>query len=1036
MKCPKCNFENPADTKFCGKCGTSLPPSKEISAPLTETLETPKEELTTGSTFAGRYQIIEELGKGGMGKVYKAQDTDLKEKVAIKLLKPEIAADKKTIERFRNELKFARKIRHKNVCQMYDLNKEEGAHYITMEYVDGKDLKSMIRMMGQLSSGKTIFIAKQVCDGLAEAHRLGVVHRDLKPQNVMVDEDGNARIMDFGIARSLRTKGITATGVMIGTPEYMSPEQVEGKEVDQRSDIYSLGVILYEMVTGRVPFEGDTPFTIGVKHKSEMPKEPKEFNTQLPEDLNLVILRCLEKDSEKRYQSAGEVRAELTRIEEGIPTTEIEVPKKKPLTSREITVTFGLKKLFIPAIIVVALIIAAVLIWQLLPRKAALPSPTGKVSLAIMYFKNNTGVEGLDIWRTALSDLMIADLSQSKFINVLSGDRLFEIIKELNLLEAISYTSRDLKEVASQGGATHILTGILTKSGDSYRINTTLQATDTMEIIASDMVEGKGEESFHSMVDELTRRVKTNFKLSKEQIAADIDREVGKITTSSPEAYKYYSEGWKYHLNADYIRSIQLMERAIELDPGFAMAYRSMGMSYDNRGLVAEGRKHLKKAVELSSRLSERERYIILGSFFMSSDNTYDKAIEAYQKLLEIYPDDKSANHNLGSVYASIEEWDKAIEKYQVAFQSKNADLFDYSGLASAYMGKGLYDKAREVLSSYIDNFPDNALIHRNLSLTYIHEGELDLAIEEIDKAFLLNPSHYINIRRKGDIYHYKGNFIQAEKEYQKLIQNELIEARAYGMQRLGFLYLTQGKFRKAREVVNVGIELAQEYGEPWAVSGYHQMLAHNYQSSGNYEQSLNETEEAFKNAVAADFRAYQIDALWLKCSAYVKMKSLAEAQKTAEELKQIVEEGMNSKWMRNYHSLTGLMKLEKKKFSEAIQDFKKYLSLKSYGPLLRSVRVIDFLALAYYGSGDVEKAKEEYERITSLTDGRLTAGDIYAKSFYKLGKIYEQQGNKSKAIEHYQKFLDLWKDADPGIPEVDDAKKRLAAMGSDLSNF
>jgi serine/threonine-protein kinase len=305
MKCPKCNFDNPADTKFCGECAAPLHPSEEISAPLTETLETPKEELTTGSTFAGRYQIIEELGKGGMGKVYKAQDTDLKEKVAIKLLKPEIAAEKKTIERFKNELKFARKIRHKNVCQMYDLNKEEGSHYITMEYVDGKDLKGMIRMMGQLSSGKTIFIAKQVCDGLAEAHKLGVVHRDLKPQNIMVDEDGNARIMDFGIARSLKTKGITATGVMIGTPEYMSPEQVEGKDVDQRSDIYSLGIILYEMVAGRVPFEGDTPFTIGVKHKSEEPKDPKELNSQLPEDLNLVILRCLEKQAKCVRNSPG-----------------------------------------------------------------------------------------------------------------------------------------------------------------------------------------------------------------------------------------------------------------------------------------------------------------------------------------------------------------------------------------------------------------------------------------------------------------------------------------------------------------------------------------------------------------------------------------------------------------------------------------------------------------------------------------------------------------------------------------------------------
>ncbi len=230
MKCSKCHSENPAESVFCAKCGTNLFTLEDVRHMQTETIEEPKEQLTIGSTFAGRYQIIEELGKGGMGKVYKVLDKDIKEKVALKLLSPEIASDEKTIERFSNELKFARKISHRNICRMYDLGKEEGTHYITMEYVPGEDLKRLVRKVGQLSAGKAIFIAKQMCEGLAEAHRLGVVHRDLKPQNVMVDEEGNARIMDFGIARSLKTKGITGSGVMIGTPEYMSPEQVEGEE--------------------------------------------------------------------------------------------------------------------------------------------------------------------------------------------------------------------------------------------------------------------------------------------------------------------------------------------------------------------------------------------------------------------------------------------------------------------------------------------------------------------------------------------------------------------------------------------------------------------------------------------------------------------------------------------------------------------------------------------------------------------------------------------------------------------------------------
>ncbi len=349
VKCPKCHHENPGDTIYCGKCATPLPPSENNE--VTATIETPKEDLTTGAIFAGRYQIIEELGKGGMGRVYKVQDTEIKEKVALKLLKPEIAADEKTIERFRNEIKLARKIVHKNVGRMYDLGKEKESYYITMEYVPGQDLRGLIRQSGRLTIETAISIVAQVCEGLAEAHKLGIIHRDLKPGNIMIDNEGNVRIMDFGIAQSLETKGITGAGVMIGTPEYMSPEQVEGKEVDQRSDVYSLGIILYEMITGQVPFEGDLPLSVAYKHKHEAPQDPRKLNTQIPENLSSIVMRCLEKDKEKRYQSPGEVRSELINIEKGIPTTERVVPKKKPVTSKEITIKFDPKKFFIPALV-------------------------------------------------------------------------------------------------------------------------------------------------------------------------------------------------------------------------------------------------------------------------------------------------------------------------------------------------------------------------------------------------------------------------------------------------------------------------------------------------------------------------------------------------------------------------------------------------------------------------------------------------------------------------------------------------------------
>jgi tetratricopeptide (TPR) repeat protein len=839
--------------------------------------------------------------------------------------------------------------------------------------------------------------------------------------------------MDFGIARSLKAKGITGAGVMIGTPEYMSPEQVEGKETDQRSDIYSLGLILYEMVTGRVPFEGDTPFTIAMKHKSEIPKDPKELNAQIPDDLSLLILRCLEKDKEKRYQSTGELRSELTNIEKGIPTTERVVPKRKPLKSKEITVTFSLKRLLIPALAVVALVIAVVIIQQLLPQKerGTAPVPSDKPSLAIVYFENISGDENLDSWRSGIPELLITDLSQSKYLYVLPGDRIYSILRRLALLEAKKYSSEDLAKVADQGRVTYVLKGSFIKAGDNFIITAALQKPDTGEIISSTKVECRGEVEIPAKVDELTKKIKSDLNLSQEQMASDFDKEVGKITTSSTEAFKFYSEGRKYYSKGDYRESIPFFERSIAIDPEFAMAYRSMAVACGNMGRRSERRKFMKKAFGLSDRLSDRERYQIQGDFYSFSEETYNQAIEAYIKLLELYPEDVIGNNNLAVLYRNLEQWDKAIEGFEVLIKNKEASIFPYGNQAVAYRAKGLYDKAREVIENCRHSFQDTASQRRDLALTYICQRKYDLALVEMDKAFSLDPTNWRNFYRWGDIYLYKHNWNQAEKEYKKLLESKELPANYHGRRRMGDLFLVQGRFEESKNQNKQGIELAEKAGEMGWKSWHHHHLSYLYLRSGNLDLVLEECNKTLDTAIESNSLFRQIEALHAKGIIYLEMKSINEAKRVADELKELIERGLNKKAIRYYYNLIGMMELKKENFSNANELFKKALSLLhfQYTNDDSHALFIDPLAFSYYKSGNLEKAREEYEGIISLTIGRIHYGDIYAKSFYMLGKIYEQQGKKDDAIEHYQKFLSLWKDADPGIAEVEDARKRLAGL-------
>jgi serine/threonine protein kinase/Tfp pilus assembly protein PilF len=1037
--CPKCHHENPDETLYCGKCATSLPSPEE--AKVTETIEAPKEELTTGSTFAGRYQIIEELGKGGMGKVYKAHDTEIKEKIALKLIKPDISADKKTIERFQNELKFARKIGHRNVCRMYDLNREEGSYYITMEYVSGEDLKSFIRRVGQLPSGKAISIAKQICDGLTEAHRLGVIHRDLKPSNVMIDKEGNARIMDFGIARSLESKGITGAGVMIGTPEYMSPEQVEGKETDQRSDIYSLGVILYEMVTGRVPFEGDTALTIAVKHKTEEPEDPREYNSQLTEDLSRVILKCLEKNKDKRYQGAGEVRSELENIERGIPTTERVIPKRKPLTSREITVQFNLKKLFLPSLIFIAIVILGVIIWQLIPQKEMVSAPKIDHSIAVISFENQTGEKAYDHLKKVIPNLLITNLENTGYLHVATWERLHDLLKQMGKGD-MEIIDRDLGfELCRMEGIEAIVLGSFAKAGDMFATDVKVLDVESKNLLKSASSRGQGVDSILSkQIDELSREISEGVGINREKIERSGAR-LADVTTNSVDAYNYFLRGIEDYQKFYYDEARQSLEKAVELDPNFAVAYLWLARSYSALGERKARNEAYEKAKAFSPKATDKERLYIEASYASAIERDPEKRFSILQEMARKYPKEKGVHYSLSSYYSNKGMYVREIEELNKALELDPNFGSALNAIAYAYSDIGNNEKAIEYFTKYASVSPGDANPIDSMAELYFRMGRLDEAIEKYKETLEVKPDFFQTYWRIGYIYALKQDYDEAMKWVDKdIAASPTLGAKGPGYFWRAFYHYWLGRMEQSisefKSLVDLSDAVEHDLGKAWTEWG----LGWVYYDTGELELSRKYFKSWF-DFCREYYQAYLpgFSAEYNFCLALADLKQglIDSAKSRLAEIKSLMPE-MDlyslAQIKFRYDLLHGEVLLSEGSLKKAISVLEKASSV-GKPPNIQSITdhnvpfLKDVLARAYQKNGQLDKAIAEYERLITFDPNREERYLIHPIYYYRLAKLYKQRGDSAKAIEHYERFLHLWKYADPGTAEVNDARERLADL-------
>jgi TolB-like protein/Flp pilus assembly protein TadD/predicted Ser/Thr protein kinase len=915
--CPKCRADNPETARFCGNCATPLPRPEEVDLP-TVTLKTPAKALARGALFARRYEVIEELGEGGMGHVYRVLDNKINEEVALKLIKPEIAADRRTIDRFSNELKMARKISHKSICRMYHLAEESGTHYITMEYVSGEDLKSMLKMTRQLSVGSALSIAKQVCEGLAEAHRLGIVHRDLKPGNIMIDREGHARIMDFGIARSLEARGVTAAGAMIGTPEYMSPEQVEGQEADQRSDIYSLGTILYEMVTGRAPFKGDSPLSTAMKHKSESPEDPRKLNAEVSSDLSRLILKCMEKDREKRFQSAEELSSELDKIEKGFVAEEGILPDRRPPIAME------RKKIsWKPWVIIAALVVLAVAVrigFHFIGKEGLAPLPLSELKMLVVLPFENLGPAEDDYFADGLTEEITSRLSALHGLGVISRTSALQYKK----------TDKTIKQIGEELGVDYLLEGTVRwdRSGEGRgRVRITPQLVQVSD-------------DTHLWSDTFDRVIEDIFTVQTEiaeQVARHLDIVVlepeRKTLYSQPtdnlEAYDFYLRAWKHweigmvnRITEELDQAVDLIKKAIELDPDFAFAY--VGLAYVHAQAYHSGidrteerkekaREAVDKVLELDPDLPEAQ--LALGRYYYYVLQHYERTIEVYESIQKARPN--FAPSYLGPIYVRQGNWEQAAASYEKSFKlnprspgiahflglihertrryEKAVEWFDkalsietdyiwsqFGKVRVYYLSKGNTKEARALLETLPQHrFNDywwilNGMLERNYqevldrldSLSYdVAEGEYFNFYKHLTYAMVYHVMNNHSLM----MTHAEETRIALEKDIREHPEDSRIHAA------LGLVYAYLGRkeeaIREGKRAVSLYPLSKDAYGAPHYVNS----LAMIYTVVGEYEEAINQLEYlmSIPSGDIVSIPLLRLDPMWDPLRQHPRFKSL-----------------------------------------------------------------------------------------------------------------------------------------------------------------
>jgi eukaryotic-like serine/threonine-protein kinase len=658
MVCPVCATANPEAASKCGKCHTPLPllTSQETlaepearadwsAAALSQPgIAAAGDDLQVGTVLAGRYEILKLLGQGGMGAVYKARDSELDRIVALKLIRPELAKNPEILRRFKQELILARQVTHKNVIRIFDLGQSDGIKFITMDFVEGQDLRHLLLEKGKFPPDEAARMMLQICRALEAAHTERVIHRDLKPHNIMLDADGRVYVMDFGIARSAHLPGMTQTGALVGTPEYMSPEQARGEKLTERSDLFSLGVIFYELLTGKSPYPGDAPLATLWKRLQEKPKPPMQVDPGVPKALNDIVMKALEMEPENRWASAREMAEQLEIwLGPSAGTSMIFVPVKT-------TVAYWK---WASAGLAVLLVAAGVAFRLMNPKPKAALAP---VSVLVADFTNHTGDP---IFDGTLEPMFNVALEGASFVRAFSrGDA-------RKLAQQLPHPSDKLDEqparlVAVNQGIGAVITGELSRRGDKYSLSATALDAVSGNVIAKTETTAANKDEVLLAIPKLAAPIRKALGDTTPE-SVQVHSSVGAFTAASMEAVHEYGVGEEMQFEGKMSEALQAYAKAVELDPDFARAYAGESAVAANLGQFENSEKYAKRAMEHIDRMTDHERYRVRGLYYMGTSN-WQKCVEEYSELITRYPADNIAYINLAGCYGNLRNFSKAQE--------------------------------------------------------------------------------------------------------------------------------------------------------------------------------------------------------------------------------------------------------------------------------------------------------------------------------------------------------------------------------------